>query len=309
MLSYEIVKNKPTILLAMTSLNQTEFEQLLVEFERAWDAQPKKENRKRRAGGGRKPTLHRRAEQLFFILFYYKTYPLQSILGFLFGLSQAQANEWIHRLSEILKTALAGAEWLPERVGQQLADALAENESHTYAQDGCERQRQRPKDEEKQCAYYSGKKKVHTVKNHLVVHTESRRVEYLSETVAGKTHDKKMADEAELTFPTNATIEQDTGFQGYVAENALTIQPKKKPRKQELTIGEKFINRCISSGRVVVENVIAGVKRCRIVKDVFRNWKADFNDLVMLIACGLHNLRTTNRHSTQTVKLLDLYFR
>ena len=70
MLSYEIVKNKPAILLAMTSLNQTEFEQLLVEFEGAWDAQPEKENRKRRAGGGWKPTLHRRAEQLFFILFY-----------------------------------------------------------------------------------------------------------------------------------------------------------------------------------------------------------------------------------------------
>ena len=41
--------------------------------------------------------------------------------------------------------------------------------------------------------------------------------------------------------------------------------------------------------RIVVEHVICGVKRCRIVKDVFRNTKDKFDDLVMEIACGLHN--------------------
>lgn len=309
MLSYAIVENNPRVLLSMTGLKQAEFEQLLVRFDAAWNAQPQNQNRQRRARGGRPPKLNKRADQLFFILFYYKTYPLQTVLGFLFGLSQAQANEWIHRLSQILKSALADGDCLPERAGEQLADALAENEHHTYAQDGCERRRQRPKDDKQQREQYSGKKKAHTVKNHLVVHTDSRRVEYLSPTVSGKMHDKRVADEAELTFPANATVEQDTGFQGYAANAGLTVQPKKKPRMQELTVAEKFINRCISSGRVVVENVIAGVKRCRIVKDVYRNWKADFDDLVMVIACGLHNLRTAHRHSVPTVDLLSLYFR
>ena len=43
-----------------------------------------------------------------------------------------------------------------------------------------------------------------------------------------------------------------------------------------------------SSVRIVVENVIAGVKRCRIVKDVSRLTKAGMSDMVMEIACGLH---------------------
>jgi hypothetical protein len=35
-------------------------------------------------------------------------------------------------------------------------------------------------------------------------------------------------------------------------------------------VGDKFLNHLIASVRIVVEHVIAGVKRCRIVKDVFR---------------------------------------
>jgi len=47
--------------------------------------------------------------------------------------------------------------------------------------------------------------------------------------------------------------------------------------------------------RVRVEHAISGVKRSRIVKDVFRNTKDDFSDLVMVIACGLHILRVQQR--------------
>ena len=54
----------------------------------------------------------------------------------------------------------------------------------------------------------------------------------------------------------------------------------------------------ISSIRILVEHVISGVKRCRIVHDVFRNTKAQFDDLVMEIACGLHNFRTRLRYNT-----------
>jgi len=44
-----------------------------------------------------------------------------------------------------------------------------------------------------------------------------------------------------------------------------------------------------------VEHVIAGIKRSRSVKDVLRNTKDGFSDLVMVIACGLHNLRVDHR--------------
>jgi hypothetical protein len=89
-----------------------------------------------------------------------------------------------------------------------------------------------------------------------------------------------------------------TGFQGFEPANVSTYQPKKKPRKQELSAEDKAENQMISSIRILVEHVMAGVKRCRIVHDVFRNTKAHFDDLVMEIACGLHNFRTTLRYNT-----------
>jgi hypothetical protein len=66
---------------------------------------------------------------------------------------------------------------------------------------------------------------------------------------------------------------QDTGFQGYKPEHAETYQPKKKPKGKEPTEEEKTENTMIASIRILVEHVISGVKRCRIVKEVFRNTK------------------------------------
>ncbi len=80
----------------------------------------------------------------------------------------------------------------------------------------------------------------------------------------------------------------------------------KKPKGQELSVADRFLNHLISSARVVVENVIAGVKRCRIVKDVLRLTKAGMSDLVMEIACGLHNLRVSCRHPFPTCDVLSL---
>ena len=68
---------------------------------------------------------------------------------------------------------------------------------------------------------------------------------------------------------------------------------------------DRFFNHLISSARVVVENVIAGVKRCRIVKDVLRLTTEGISDLVMEIACGLHNLRVSCRHPLPAFDLLS----
>lgn len=73
------------------------------------------------------------------------------------------------------------------------------------------------------------------------------------------------------------------------------MSAEKKPHKKELTVKEKERNRKMSKVRVKVEHAISGVKRSRIVKDMLRNTKADFSDLVMVIACSLHNLRVEHR--------------
>ena len=69
---------------------------------------------------------------------------------------------------------------------------------------------------------------------------------------------------------------------------------------------DRFLKHLLSSTRVVVENVIAGVKRCRIVTNVLRLTTAGISDLVMEIACGLHNLRVSCRHPFPAFDVLSL---
>ncbi len=72
-----------------------------------------------------------------------------------------------------------------------------------------------------------------------------------------------------------------------------------------MSVIDRLINKLCSSVRIVVENVIAGVKRCRIVKDLLRLTKDGISDMVMEIACGLHNLRVTDRQSAPTFDVVD----
>ena len=300
MLSYQQLKHHPRALRAFTGLDQTEFEKLLTHFEMAYhayryDQHVIKRSRKRRYGGGRKPRLAAIEDKLFFILFYYKVYPLQEVLAFLFETSQGRVNEWIHTLSIVLKMALGEAQVLPERDPKNLEQTLALCVSVDFVIDGTERRIQRPQDPTEQQEKYSGKKKDHTVKNNLIVDLEECLVRYLSQTFPGRVHDKRICDGEGYGFPPGCVLFKDTGFQGFEPAHVLTYQPKKKPRNHELSAEEKAENRMISRIRILIEHVLAGVKRCRIVHDVLRNTKAHFDDLVMEIACGLHDFRATWR--------------
>ena len=62
----------------------------------------------------------------------------------------------------------------------------------------------------------------------------------------------------------------------------------------------------ISRVRIVVENVICGIKRCRIVKEPLRLTKENISDIVMEIACGLHNLRVTFRQPMQNIDITNV---
>jgi hypothetical protein len=311
-LCYENLKDNPETFLAFTALEVKEFQILLQAFTVAWEHYVQQNSlsldvRQRDYGGGRKARLATYEDKLLFILVYFKTYPLQEVLAFQFGMSQGQACQWIHILSEVLLLALKELGHTPERDAQKVKELLesymdesgeySEDEKEKFAIDGTERRRQRPKDQEEQKRFYSGKKKAHTVKNNVIVTLGQRRVEYLGCTWEGKKHDKSICDEEGHEFPKGSILYKDTGFQGYEPTGVDTRQPKKKPRGGELTDEEKEQNSLISKLRIIVEHVICGIKRCRIVKDVFRNTKDRFADLVMEIACGLHNFRTEHRTS------------
>src|SRR5215468_371004 len=86
--------------------------------------------------------------------------------GLHFGLSQPQANDWIHRLLPVWQQALRTLGEAPERDARRVAtSALACAGGPDLTMDGSERRRQRPQDHAKQKKHYSGKKKAHTDKN------------------------------------------------------------------------------------------------------------------------------------------------
>jgi hypothetical protein len=234
MLEYTQLKTDRRKFLAMTGLTLKEFQSLLPAFEKAYqkDHTPTKtmagRKRKRRAGGGRIGALKPVEQKLLFILVYQKTYPLQVVLGELFGLSQSGANQWIHRLLPVLLAALTAMGVTPERDGPQFAAAERRHrERRDYVIDGTERRRQRPKNPEKQALHYSGKKKVHSDKNVVIVHTQSKRVAYLGPTWPGTTHDKKAADQEQIAYPRRSVLRKDTGFQGYEPKVGASLQSKK----------------------------------------------------------------------------------
>jgi hypothetical protein len=221
MLKFENLKKKPREFLAATGLTVGEFEALLRVFGPQYSQRYSEETvegkaRQRSAGGGGKPNLDTMADQLLFILVYEKTYPLQSMLGLQFGLSQGRVKIWIHRLLPIVREPLASLKLTPERNGQALGQcALATEDGANVLIDGTERLHVRPVDNQEQSECYGGKKKAHTDKNLVIINCHSQKVVYLSQTQPGRKHDKKLADEAAIVYPSGAMLGKDTGFQGY----------------------------------------------------------------------------------------------
>lgn len=246
MITYNRLKTQRRRFLALTGLTLVEFEDLLAAFQKAHAvAYPSTltvtgQPRKRFVQAGRPGVLSSREDKLLFLLVYLKTYPLQVVLGELFGMGASQANYWLQRLLPVLQTALDNLGVMPERDGKHLATMRCQpSERKKLIIDGTERRRQRPKNPEKQVLFYSGKKKTHTVKNVIVVNATSERVLFLSGTYAGKTHDKKIADQEHLVYPGEAILYKDAGFQGYEPPVRKTCQAKKKATGKRADRGGK----------------------------------------------------------------------
>lgn len=291
MLNIDRALNNDRLMRALTGLNRKAFDELLVAFAAALQASKLAKPRQRAPGGGKKARLSSDPEKLFYILFYFKCYPTCDVAGFLFDFDRSQANRWMHRLQATLEAALGQKMTLPERKLETVEQFLERYpEVKEVMIDGTERPIARPKDREKQKLTYSGKKKRNTRK-HLGVVDETKRVIGLSQAREGKVHDKRLLDEETLVegIPDEIPIQVDLGFQGLQNEFVNIEIPHKKPRGKELSELQKQQNRERSSRRVRCENAFAGVKRYRAVSEVYRNRVANFDDRLMLTACGLWN--------------------
>ena len=125
---------------------------------------------------------------------------------------------------------------------------------------------------------------------------DTQYLHYLSPTELGRMHDKKVADEYPLHLPAGSVLRQDVGFLGHRPPGVLVEMPYKKPPKGELTFSQQLYNQLLSPLRVVIEHVHRGINRLRMVRDKLRVRGDWFRDTVMVVACGLHNLRVRSPH-------------
>lgn len=300
MLNFTTLSDRPYVFLSLTGIRIEEFERLLDTFssfceeDRIKRFYGKKEVI-RDMGAGVAPALTDDADKLLFILVYFKCYPIQELQGFLFDMSQESANDWIHRLTPILEKTLGYKKYLPVRKIKNISEFLLLCPTLEFFIDGMERPINRPSVYATQKEYYSGKKKKHTTK-HIVITNKKREVIFLSGVSPGRNHDKHLLDDEEIPYPKGATGIADLGFVGYAHPNLRLVLPNKKPIGKELDDSQKKQNTTIGSIRVSVEHSIAGIKRSRIAKDIYRNHKNGFNDQVMCIATGLHNFRVNQRY-------------
>lgn len=307
MLCYQKLVNRPSHLHRLTGLSVVEFEQLLDMFQSSWDMYMselgKDPKRKRKIGGGRHPVLLSLEDKLLFILVYVRMYPLLFLQGIMFDIEEGNTCIWVHRLLPLLDQALGFAHKRPARKhrGRNLEELLRdfpELKELGILGDGVERPVRRPKDDKKQKAQYSGKKKRHTRKNIVLTNPQTTEVLYLGKTQDGTMHDKKALDEEALQTTIPVQLGVDLGFAGLEIGNVHIVLPWKKPKGKELTEVQKQQNTCFARRRIRVEHAIAGIKRNRSVSDIYRNIKQGTDDLLMTIACGLHNLRVANRYHT-----------
>lgn len=156
---------------SLTSLNTSEFDELLRVFTPLWEARYKYYDLKGKLR--KKPAFKEHGKvqlkgselKLFFILYYLKNNPLQESLALTFTISQGKVNQWIKVLLPVLLDSLDKIKVLPARTEEQWEGKLAELVEERGKKlelwvDGCEREVPRPADYEAQREMYGGKKNI-----------------------------------------------------------------------------------------------------------------------------------------------------
>jgi len=135
----------------------------------------------------------------------------------------------------------------------------------------------------------------------MVLSTKDKRIEYLSYCYHGSAHDFTLL-KCELSpkkgdwFKDNE-VHVDLGYQGIGKQYycAKLYIPMKKPKGGELTKKQKKKNTKRSRKRIVVENVIGGMKRYRFLSDRSRCHPIRLYNKIAGIAAGLWSCNLASR--------------
>jgi len=238
----------------LTGVSIATFDQMLKQLRGPWEAAER-----RKLKSGRPWEVGGLDDHLLVMLLYYRCYVTQEFIGFFYQVDRSVICRTIKRIEAHAKPLFA----------VRRAPRISRAEAEALIVDCTEQPIQRPGDNTKQEAHYSGKKKRHTVKTESIV-TAQGRIASVSPSHPGSHHDLTIRREGP-PLPKHARAYADSAYQGYDKEHPNLDIPYKKPKAGELTADEKAYNRGLSSFRVGVEHRIGRTKRFKIVADRFRN--------------------------------------
>lgn len=302
MMKYFYLSQHPKVFLKMTGLRVNEFDKLLTdvlpEFLEAEESRLDRVDRQRELGGGRRAKLEVR-DQILLSVIWLRLYPTQDVLGYFFGVSQSVVSNYVSHVLPVLEQAGRDMMRRPDpgrKRRRSLDQLLAEMPEIVIVIDSFEQKVQRPPDKDEQQRYYSGKKKMHTLKSQVAVDEETGMLVDVSDSVPGPTADIKLLEQSGLLerLPEGVGGIGDLGYTGIDKLHPLGFSPRKKPRGKARPPHDVAYNSAFSRRRIIVENTIGRMRRYQSITQADRHHRNYHSERVMSIA-GLVNRQFTSR--------------
>jgi DDE superfamily endonuclease len=302
LLSYERLSRKPILFKSFTGLTVQEFDGIYEEIAKRYDKHEiqrlsKRNNRERSIGAGRHFKLDVK-NRFLMLLIYYRLYITYTLAGFLFDLDQSNIYRDIQKIESLIRDCVP----IPQKIYNITKRLRTPEEVEKYFPgflaftDCTEQQIPRPVDKRRRKAYYSGKKKTHTVKNQLMVNNRGyilHKVGYKK----GRKHDYDIYKKNHPVTPKEVVNVVDLGYLGVEKDfpEQISALPSKRKRNQDLSQEEIEYNRIYAKKRIVIEHTICKLKKYRIMSDTFRNRLRKYNRISDIVT-GLVNYRMMNQN-------------
>jgi hypothetical protein len=301
-LQYTHLHRRPALFKAMTGLLRAEFDDLawdlLPQIAEAPGAHPRQAQRKRALGGGHPYALCSR-DQLLLTVVWLRQYPTYEALGYFFGVSDTTAGRAIKRVLPLLEAAGQDTMRLPDpgrkhrRSEQQMlaeTPELALPPELDVVVDSFEQRVQRPQDRAEADEYYSGKKKMHTLKSQVAVDGQTGEIVDIPASVRGPTADITLLKESELLrrLPSDCHVGADLGYPGLADLHPQGHIPRRKPRGKPRPSADVLYNTAFSRHRIIVEHTIGRLRRFAAVTQTDRHHRCLHTARVRAVA-GLVN--------------------
>ena len=290
------LRRHPAVFRSLTGLTPAVFDALAADvlpaLARADDARHHRPGRQRAVGAGHPTGLDARDRVLLAVV-WLRVYPTHAVLGYLFGISETAARRLLGWTLPVLAAAGTDTMRMPDpgkHARRNLPAVLRETPGLAVLVDTFEQPTHRPT--RRQRAYYSGKKKRHTLKSQVAIDEDTGRVVHVPPSAPGPTADLKLLKRSRLLgcLPKGVGVIGDKAYLGAadLRPGVACATPRRKPRGQPRPPEDRRYNRAVSRRRIGVAHAIRRLRVFQALTQVNRHGRRRHEHRVRAVA-GLVN--------------------